>query len=819
MSARLFNIYDIMRNSHILASIRVNVLTSISTHLPIHHFKLIFSFLLFFFSFSVPTFAEFVGIKNLKITCSKWYDTSSLKNFGESAIYIAKAETNEEKAIAVWRAIQQVTAVTNRIPSEPAYHIKYIQDPIKLLNIYGAHWCDGLSRIMIMTWRALGYRATKLYKWGHTFADCWWKDEDGIERWHLFDVSQHWFVYNRNGNHIASADEIALDFSLIYRPSKTPIPSQPSGHGLWSYVHCQHLPWPTHNTLLTLRPGESYTLFWGNKGLPYQNIFKKYKPNFRDFKHGPYPITYGNGELIYVPNLKSKDFLKQILSAQNVKITKKGVVPLSSQRAELIIKTELPHIIVCAFLKVWGKAENEKAKVAFFISTNQKKWHKIWESKKIGIFNAEIKTNLLCGFYGYYLKIVLKGQCILSGMNLKTITQHNLFALPQLWPGENLITVNGQISSSSSLEIIYNWEEKGRNRVHRAVVNKMPYSYLIVTKGKKWEHIVCKSLTIRVIPRQNNYLSPNRKKSKDLSPRIIPTSAFIGRKKCPSIKKPKFCIKAIKKELQRQGHKEYKNSAIIIRNALLDLMVTRPSEAVDVIKEVIYKDVTGNKILACQALYQIAKEHAAPVFIKILKNDPIIKWSLNDKKAESIWLHTAAVAAFILAQINTEEAKQAAPLIAELLTQKYRIYRWRELRWVWIKALATLGSEQEAKVLSKEIFSSDVDASALAIRSIGEIRDKSQLPLIIKILRQHQWPPQGIYAIGAISKLGNKDVADLVIPYLQHWDEDYRYQTAITLRRLGNKKAIPYLKEALIKENFPWVREEIKKAIESLENR
>ena len=147
--------------------------------------------------------------------------------FGNDCIRIAGARTHEEKAIAVWRFIQQCTE-RGPHPKEPAYGNYYILSPLKLLNVYGVHHCDGLSRIMTTTWRALGYRAEKLYKFGHTLADCHWKDEDGISRWHVFDVAQHWYVYDRTGCHIATPDELALDHSLIYFPSKTPIPGWPS---------------------------------------------------------------------------------------------------------------------------------------------------------------------------------------------------------------------------------------------------------------------------------------------------------------------------------------------------------------------------------------------------------------------------------------------------------------------------------------------------------------------------------------------------------------------------------------------------------------
>ena len=780
--------------------------------------------------------AQFIGAKDIKITCNRWFDTTSLKAFGQSAIKIMEAKTNEEKAIAVWRAIQQTTVATNKVPSEPAYHIKYIQNPIKLLNVYGGHWCDGLSRIMIMTWRALGYRAEKLYKWGHTLADCWWEDKDGVARWHLFDLSQHWFVYSRDGNHIATPEEIALDLSLIYRPSRTPIPDYPSGYGMWSYVHCQHLPWPTHNMLLNLKQNETLIRLWGNKGLPYQDIFTKYKKNTKDFKHGPYPLTYGNGELIYYPDLSSKAFIKNLHFVQNLdyKDNKPYLHPAKiKKRGIAIIKIQTPYIIAdaCITSRLYRKTRQDK--VSFFISTDGHNWQRIWVAKDTGWINFKRKLPITFGHYEYFLKIVLKSHqtitdCGIEKLIINTITQHNIHSLPQLWPGENTITVYGNISPQTTLEVTYVWDDlTGKNKKHTVFVKNTPFSYTITTSGKKWDDVVCKALIIRAIPKINNnnqivYASFG-KKIKDLTPKSIPTNKFIGRQSSPKLKKPSKCIKIIKKNLVRQkkpcSKEELRQIKNNIRHALLDLMVLRPIQAKETIKKVIFEDISGNNILASQALYIIAGEEAVPTLIKILKKDPAIRWD-----TVSNWLHTSAMAAFILAQINNSRAKKAAFLVADFLDNKKlaqkigqnprKIYRFTDLRWVWIKALGKLGTPYHSSILKREIFSPDVDGAALAIKALGEIGDRSAIPDLLQVLKTHNWPPQGIYAIEALGKLGDKNLASVLYPYLNHWDEDYRGATAIALGRLKNPEALPYLKAILNKEPFPWVKKEIIKTFQ-----
>ena len=260
------------------------------------------------------------------------------------------------------------------IPKEPALGVNYVLDPMKLLNVYGGHWCDGLSRMMEMTWRSLGYRAQKLYKFGHTFADCHWKDNDGVERWHVFDLNQHWFVYDRTGSHIATKDELSLDHSLIYFPSRTPVPSNPSLMQP-SYVHAGHLKIDPHGTGINLRIGESMERHWGNEGKPYYNLFGKEKR--KDSKHGPYPVTYGNGRLVYEPDL-SKQIYKQGLFQKPIDLActeEDGLQPAlhpskTNVKGIAIFRVSSPYIISDAWVKARLVRENLEDEIRFSLSVD-----------------------------------------------------------------------------------------------------------------------------------------------------------------------------------------------------------------------------------------------------------------------------------------------------------------------------------------------------------------------------------------------------------------------------------------------------------------
>ena len=106
---------------------------------------------------------ERVQAQNVHIVSSNWPDRSDLRQFSLDAIRLMGAETYEEKAVAIWRFIRMWTGYTTGvIPKEPKLGNNYVNDPLKVLNVYGAHHCDGLSRIMEAAWRSLGMRAEKL---------------------------------------------------------------------------------------------------------------------------------------------------------------------------------------------------------------------------------------------------------------------------------------------------------------------------------------------------------------------------------------------------------------------------------------------------------------------------------------------------------------------------------------------------------------------------------------------------------------------------------------------------------------------------------
>jgi hypothetical protein len=691
---------------------------------------------------------------------------------------------------------------------------------------------------MEMTWRSLGYRAQKLYKFGHTFADCYWKDNDGVGRWHVFDVSQHWYVYDRTGSHIATKDELALDYSLIYFPSRTPIPSTPSLIQP-SYVHGGHLKTEPHHTGINLRIGESMERHWGNEDKPYYNLFGKEKR--KDFKHGPYPVTYGNGRLIYEPDLSKRTYKQGLFQIPiNLNCTEEdGLRPAlhpskTSEKGVAIFKVSSPYIVSDAWIKASIVRESLKDEIRFSFSVDDgHTWRTIWEAgKEVGAFNLDHlnfcesfdpdqknlpKIITPFGRYEYLVKIELKAavkktSCGLENFSIVTVFQHNLFSLPMLWPGRNKITVQGDLDPNSMLRVTYVWDDaEGQGRKDIVTIATMPYQYEIIPKGKIWEDVVCRSIKIEALQRKRYEGSPSVQKRDPVSSgstsmlSTIPIERLIGSYRPPALKNPSFYIKQI------ENGKE-------IGQAILALGALRDPGAKETLERVIAQDKTHpfqNKVWACQALFQSAGRLAAPMMLRILERDKAITWHdpQNKWSQDAMWLHTAAMAAAILAAIETFDGRErAADIIAETLTGKRTvtdpksIWRGEEICWGLIKALGKLGSKKHIPIIKKFLNEDkDPDATAMAVQALGNIGDPSVVPDLLSLLKGFQYSPNGLYSIEVLGKIGTKGISPDLYPFLSHWDEDFRGAAATALGRIGDSNAIPKLKELIEKETFAWV--------------
>jgi hypothetical protein len=764
---------------------------------------------LFFMALPCLVDADDYAVTNIRVVNDRWPDAGSPESFGRDAIRLAGAETPEEQAIAVWRFIQQVTEV-GTVPKEPAYGNFYILSPEKLLNVYGVHWCDGLSRIMTMTWRALGYRADKLYKFGHTLADIHYRDADGVERWHVFDLSQHWYVYDRSGAHIATKEELALDHSLQYYPSRTPIPDKPSPMQP-SWVHAGHLNLKPHAMGISLRLGERIEFLFGNEGKPYMNLFPA--GGRRDFEHGPYPLTYGNGRLITRPQV-------------------------DAMAEEDVLSVEIPYVISAAFLDFRGAVETPGGSFRISLSTDGgTSWKTLWqtEAEHAGAFHVEaldfcppfnphkdrtIDRITPFGRYDYKLKVELVGGR-LDDLEVTTVFQHNLFALPMLWPGVNRMSVGGAAAPGTGLKITRRWDDsRGQGHRHEQIFTALPAEYVIEAKGQQWQDVRSRSMSIESVtvsdPMTPSVGHVGTETSQDLP---YPTVRSIGKR---TARQPQF-----ERDAEQLADALQRGDRSVIADRIVALAALGDPRGAPLLARVVIKDATSpawHKLLACQALYQSIGEEALPVLMRVLERDPDIVWAKPAGKwtADAMWLHTAAAVVAILVDVGDfPEKEKVADLIAATLrgerTQKplKDIYRGGEIAWGLMRALGHLGGERHVDLLRRYLADKS-DEAAIASEALIRIGDPSVLPDLIGLLHDAQYPPVRTAAIKGIGRFGGHEHAAMLYPFLEHWDEDFRAAAAAALGDIGNREAIAFLQDALEVETFPWVREVMRDSFEML---
>jgi hypothetical protein len=576
---------------------------------------------------------------------------------------------------------------------------------------------------------------------------------------------------------------------------------------------------------------------WGNEGKPYYNLFGKEKR--KDLKHGLYPVTYGNGRLVYEPDL-SKQIYKQGLFQKPVNLNcteEDGFKPAlhpskTNEKGIAIFRISLPYIISDAWVRASIVRESLKDEIRFSFSVDDgHTWRTIWEAgKELGSFNLDHvsfcetfdparkdppKRITPFGRYEYLVKIEMKSaekiaSCGLESLSLVTVFQHNLFSLPMLWPGRNVITVEGNLDPESILRVTYVWDDtKGQGRTDTVTIATTPYQYEIITKGKNWEDVICRSLKIEVLRKEKEVESLRHKDLSNHRPSsiglfsIYPTHRLIGSYRPPALKDASYYIKQI------EDGKE-------IGKAILALGALRDPRAKEALERVIAQDRTHpfqNKVWACQALFQSVGRFAAPMMLRILERDKSITWHdpQNKWSQDAMWLHTVGMAAAILADIKVFDGREhAADIIAEILegkrTQRHpnEIYRGEEICWGLIKALGKLGNKKHIPLL-KTYLKEDSDARTMAIQALGDIGDPSVVPDLLSILKNFKYSPNGLSSIEVLGKIGTKEIGPELYPFLSYWDEDFRGAAAIALGKIGDTYSIAKLKEMIERERFQWV--------------
>jgi hypothetical protein len=398
-----------------------------------------------------------------------------------------------------------------------------------------------------------------------------------------------------------------------------------------------------------------------------------------------------------------------------------------------------------------------------------------------------------------------------NSLGITTSTQHSIFSLPQLWPGENRITVSGSILPDTSLRITYTWQDRlGSERRNAVIVESAPYTYVINTDGGKWEDVITREIAVEAVPRIGG---GNRVVLREQQPAFIlnvtpgqafPTDRIVGTAHPPSLKTAAQYIADLGYAAKQVG-------------ALNGLIILKDKTALDAIKKVAYESIGfPNKDLAIQALYWIGGADSVPALLEIVKKNPEVKWKYDaaNKFVElGHWYHTSAMIGHMLAGARiTAAAPHLAAVLDNIIANDDR--SWEPHAGI-IRDLGRLGVRDVAPSI-RPFLTRQEDVSSMAIWALGELRDAASAEQIRSIFTSTSYAVRKIRAAEALGKLGYQGAFTDLCKMLASTDEDMRAAAAEALGRLGNKTAVSYLQDAINKESFPWVKEIAQASLSSI---
>ena len=753
------------------------------------------------------------------VVCDRWPDGTDLRQFGLDAVRLSGAKTEQEQCIAVWRWVRRWTMYTDGNPPTEVFQKAkggYVDDPIKLLNVNGAHWCDGLSRIVEAVWRAMGHRAEKLYRGGHTMVHCRWADPDGVERWHAFDVSEGGFRLDHARKRVLGADALSADSYPI----------------LVNWIHCQHLRMPTHRVELALRIGEKLERVWGNWGTPYQDNAGRREQTAPASEFGPYQCRFGNGRWTYAPDLKSAGW-RGGLAEGPVNLAPDMLMPArAGKKAMAVWHFRTPYIVSDAKVKLRFRRNSAADVIRLHLSVDGgTMWKQVWECPP-GVTGVHTRTvpiggKLLVkarskapknfhspfGRYAYRLKLELlaKGKpadCAIEGITFTTDVQQNFFSLPQLHPGRNKITVRGGVGPGAALKITYVWDDAaGKGRRNVTIVEQAPYTYEIIAAGRKWTDVVCRSLTVEAVaaPGEGNRTLVQETPSTihKLAP-MRPATETRARWQRPDRRKLRP-VGELLKALKSTNKKTQ-------RNALIELIEHRDPKTFDALKEAAYKlGAGGVKRAALTALYVTDGRRAKPVLLDIAGDETRSAWK-HDPKNPKVRSGHWAMGVVLIGQIAKEDSwhKEMVPHLVKVLETPHG---YEAATWGALRLLGEIGDARAGKAVKRHLSNRRLDTVALAALAAGHTGDRSMVPRLRELLNSGFVIVRS-NAMLSLGRLGdNRSAATIRERLTYRRDENVRAAAAEALGLLRDVASLPALQAALQAEPLPWVRETMRRAV------
>jgi hypothetical protein len=274
---------------------------------------------------------------------------------------------DQDLAIAVWKYLTDPVTGTYHftdmyeLTKEPYWEVKLVQDPMRILNVYGFAVCNMHTSLTCGLFKGMGFEQVRLAGWEqyHATPEIFWGGG-----WHYVDIDERAYILDDKGN-LASCDGIFKHPEWWEPSSKKVSPFYPQNGGLKGVQEmAKHgPPYYAYNWYdggytpdFVLRPGERVERFFQPQG--YWRFVDSYKGGAsrkivgrdpRGPKSGGYSEnSYGNARFDYEPRIGSawQDYTQGVWGDQNVKLAEDGLVLAGDGAGASTFYFQFPYIIV-----------------------------------------------------------------------------------------------------------------------------------------------------------------------------------------------------------------------------------------------------------------------------------------------------------------------------------------------------------------------------------------------------------------------------------------------------------------------------------------
>ena len=406
-------------------------------------------------AYSMKTFAEF----------PRWRDLKGDAKVYEIFKYLADRRTGIfPMGAGAWEGRDNV------------YDFGFIRDPVQMINVYSAGYCDMLGPTMAGVMKDMGVgpsRTLNLPAWGHVVAEVFY---DG--KWHYLDLDVR-AAFRRPDGSLASMEEAKKDDSLWKGPNSPiffPLDNLKDVRKAYAETEIQvrhGVNMGGHTMDYVLRRGETFTRWWQPQGdhwshhesynkTPFpRNLIEK-EPRGPKCKHESFTIhTHGNGRFVYAPALSSKeDFEDGVYDTKGVKPGSAGLVG----DGYVIFEVRSPYVIVPRVGKLETTDDDCEASVVKLDATGVTTSVSVDNGLTWVTPASPDLTPLVSGRYGYLLKLDLKGEnAVVRSLEITTWVQVHPASLPSLRKGKNemrYVTGDHFGLDAHVVEVRTNWGSK-----------------------------------------------------------------------------------------------------------------------------------------------------------------------------------------------------------------------------------------------------------------------------------------------------------------------------------------------------------------------